>query len=125
MNIVYYLHLLGATVWVGGLIVLAGLVPAVRRVTEDRAVLRAMARRFGVISWSALGLQVVTGLMMALDRFPWSPALNWKVGLVMISALLAGWHTAMASEQSPRVRGAIQGTILILALAILALATMV
>lgn len=125
MNIVYFLHLLGATVWVGGLIVLGGLVPAVRRVTDDRAVLRAMARRFGVISWGALGLQVVTGLMMAPDRFPWSPALNWKVGLVMISALLAGWHTVMAREQSPGVRGAIQGTILLLALAILALATLV
>lgn len=125
MNIVYYLHVLGATVWVGGLIVLAGLVPAVRRATDDRAIVRAMARRFSVISWSALGLQVVTGLTMALDRFPWSPALNWKVALVLISTLLAGWHTVMSREQSPAVRGAIQGAILLLALTILALATLV
>lgn len=125
MNIVYYLHVLGATIWVGGLIVLAGLVPAVRRATDDRSVLRAMARRFGVISWTALGLQVVTGLMMAIDRFPWSTALNWKVGLVMISALLAAWHTTMARDQTPAIRGAIQGAILVLALVILGLATIV
>lgn len=125
MNVVYYLHVLGATVWVGGLIVLAGLVPAVRQATGDRSVLQAMARRFGVISWTALGLQVVTGLIMAIDRFPWSAALNWKVSLVMVSALLAAWHTTMARDQSPAVRGAIQGSILVLALVILALATAV
>lgn len=125
MKVVYYLHVLGATVWVGGLITLGALVPAVRRTTADREVLRSMARRFGVISWTALGLQVATGLWMAIDRFPWSATLNWKIGLVMISALLAAWHTTMAREQSAAVRGAIQGAILILALAILALATLV
>ena len=125
MDLIYYLHVLGATVWVGGLITLGGLVPAVRKATDNREVLRAMARRFGVISWTALGLQVLTGLWMAMDRFPWSAALNWKVGLVMISALLAAWHTVMARDQSPAVRGAIQGSILVLALVIVALATIV
>lgn len=125
MDVIYYLHVLGATVWVGGLITLGGLVPAVRKATEDREVLRVMARRFGVISWTALGLQILTGLWMAMDRFPWSTALNWKVGLVMISALLAAWHTVMAREQSPAVRGALQGSILVLALVIVALATAV
>ena len=125
MDLIYYLHVLGATVWVGGLITLGGLVPAVRKATDNREVLRAMARRFGVISWTALGLQVLTGLWMAMDRFPWSAALNWKVGLVMISALLAAWHTVMARDQSPAVRGAIQASILVLALVIVALATIV
>ena len=125
MNIVYYLHVLGATVWVGGLITLGALVPAVRRATDDREVLRSMARRFSLISWSALALQVATGLWMAIDRFPWSTTLNWKIGLVLISALLAAWHTTMAREQSPAVRGAIQGAILALALVIVALATLV
>ncbi len=123
MDVVYYLHVLGATVWVGGLIVLAGLVPALRRATDDREVLRVMARRFGVISWSALGLQVITGLVMAVDRLPWSASLSWKVGLVIMSVVLAVWHTRMARDQSPAVRGAIQGAILVLALVILALAT--
>lgn len=125
MDIIFYLHLIGATVWVGGLITLGALVPAVRRTTEDREVVRAMARRFGVISWTALGLQVATGLWMAMDRFPWSAALNWKVGLVLVSAMLAAWHTTMARDQSPALRGAIQGAILLLALVIVALATVI
>ena len=122
MRFVFYIHLLSATVWVGGLIVLGGLVPAVRKTTDDRSVIQAIARRFGVMSWTALGLLVLTGTLMVFDRV-WTGTLIAKIGLVMLSALLAVWHTMAAREQSPAVRGAIQGVILILALVILWLAT--
>ncbi|MEE8376042.1 MAG: hypothetical protein V3S26_06970 [Acidimicrobiia bacterium] len=122
MRFIFYIHLLSATVWVGGLVVLGGLVPAVRKTTDDRSVIRAMAKRFGVMSWTALGLLVLTGTLMVFDRV-WTGTLIAKIGLVMASALLAVWHTMAAREQSPAVRGAIQGVILILALVILWLAT--
>jgi len=121
MRIVFYLHLLGATVWIGGLIVVATLVPAVRRVTTDREVIRVLARRFGLVSWTALGTLVLTGAWMAADRV-WNTVLITKVSLVLVSAILAGWHTLTARSQSPALRGAVQGVILILALAILGLA---
>ncbi|MEE9533114.1 MAG: hypothetical protein V3W06_01745 [Acidimicrobiia bacterium] len=122
MRFIFYIHLLSATVWVGGLVVLGGLVPAVRKVTNDRSVIQALAKRFGVMSWTALGLLVLTGTLMVFDRV-WTGTLITKIGLVMLSALLAVWHTMAAREQSPAVRGAIQGVILILALVILWLAT--
>lgn len=118
---VLYIHILGATVWIGGLIVVAALVPAVRKVTTDREVIRAIARRFGVLSWIALGSQVLTGAWMAADRV-WDTVLITKISLVLVSAVLAGWHTMAARSQSPALRGAIQGVILILALVILGLA---
>jgi putative copper export protein len=121
MDVVFYLHLVGATVWIGGLIVVATLVPAVRKVTDDREVIRAIARRFGVVSWIALGSQVLTGAWMAADRV-WDNVLITKVSLVIVSAILAGWHTMAARNQSPALRGATQGVILILALVILGLA---
>ncbi len=121
MDVVFYLHLVGATVWVGGLIVVATLVPAVRNATEDREVIRAIARRFGVVSWIALGSQVLTGAWMAAERV-WDNVLITKVSLVLVSAILAGWHTMAARNQSPALRGATQGVILILALVILGLA---
>ncbi|KKL95023.1 hypothetical protein LCGC14_1858820 [marine sediment metagenome] len=73
-----------------------------------------LAKRFGVMSWTALGLLVLTGTLMVFDRV-WTGTLIAKIGLVMASALLAVWHTMAAREQSPAVRGAIQGVILILA----------
>ncbi len=121
MQIALYLHIIGAAVWVGGLIVVAALVPAVRAVTPDREVVRVIARRFGVISWIALGTQILTGIWMAIGRV-WDTALLTKVSLVLVSAALAAWHTVAARDQSPAVRGAIQGTILVLALVIVGLA---
>jgi putative copper export protein len=122
LRFVFYIHLLSATVWVGGLVVLGGLVPAVRKTTDDRSVIQAIAKRFGLMSWMALGLLVLTGTLMVFDR-AWTGNLIAKIGLVMLSAMLAVWHTMAAREQSPAVRGAIQGVILILALVILWLAT--
>lgn len=121
MQIALYIHIIGAAIWVGGLIVVAALVPAVRKVTDDRKVVRAIANRFGVVSWTALAIQVLTGGWMAVERV-WDTTLITKVSLVLVSAGLAGWHTMSARDQSPAVRGAIQGTILILALVIVGLA---
>lgn len=121
MDLLLFLHILGAAVWVGGLIVLGALVPAIRDATEDRDVIRAVARRFGVVSWVALAVQVTTGSLMLLDH-AWSTTLSVKIGLVMLSAILAAWHSLAAGDQSPAVRGAIQGVILMLALAIVWLA---
>ncbi|MGH8914736.1 MAG: hypothetical protein ACRDZM_09515 [Acidimicrobiia bacterium] len=121
MNIVFYLHLLGATVWVGGLITLFAIMSAVRRATADRHLLAVIARRFGAVSWIAIGVLVVTGLIQAAD-YGWTGLLLVKVSLVLASIILAIWHTLGARTQLPAVRGMIQALILVLALIILALA---
>ena len=56
-----FLHVLGATVWVGGQVALAGVVPVVRRFGGIEAA-RAVARRFELIAWPAFGLLIVTGI---------------------------------------------------------------
>ena len=121
MNVIFYLHLLGATVWVGGLITLAATMSAVQKVTDDRRVIGAIARRFAAVSWIALAVLVVTGLIQAAD-YGWSGLLMVKVSLVLASLILVIWHTLGARTQLPAIRGMIQGLILILGLVILALA---
>ncbi len=54
------LHVFGATIWVGGQVVLAALVPVLRRVGDDAP--RTAARRFGVVAWPAYALLVGTGI---------------------------------------------------------------
>ncbi|MEX1038770.1 MAG: hypothetical protein WDZ96_07950 [Acidimicrobiia bacterium] len=122
MTYLLYIHLVAATVWVGGLILMAGIVPAVRNATDDRTVIQAVAKRFGVISWTALAVLVVTGITMIMIGFNLSTTLTTKIGLVIVSAALAAWHTVSARHQTPRTRGLIQATILVLALVILGLA---
>lgn len=54
-----FLHLLGVAVWVGGQIVLGGLVPSLRSRSPEN--LGVVARAFARMAWPALGLVVVTG----------------------------------------------------------------
>jgi putative copper export protein len=119
--IVTYLHLLGAAVWVGGLVVLAATMSAVRSVSDDRRVIGAIARRYAVVSWVAMGLLVVTGVIQAID-YGWTGLLMLKASLVLASIILVIWHTLGARNQLPAIRGMIQALIMILALIILGIA---
>ena len=54
-----FLHVLGATVWVGGQITLAALVPTVRALGEGATA--TVARQFERVAWPAFALVVITG----------------------------------------------------------------
>jgi putative copper export protein len=55
-----FLHVLAATIWVGGQITLAALVPVLRQAGTE--IPRAAAHRFNQIAWPAFGVLVVTGV---------------------------------------------------------------
>ena len=118
---VRWLHLVSASIWVGGLITLGALVGAVRREGVDRSVLRAMARMFSRVSWSAMGVAFLTGAWMSIDLVG-EPALAVKVGTVAVTAALAAYHQIAAGDQSPRTRGILQALILLSSLGIVAAA---
>ena len=88
-----FLHVLAASVWVGGQIVLIGLVPTVRTLGPDAPA--RVARAFNRIAWPAYGIAVVTGLwnvfVLPLDelRHPW---LEIKVLVVLLSGVGAVVH---------------------------------
>jgi putative copper export protein len=93
-------HVLSATVWVGGTIALVFVgVPAIRRLEgEARATaLRALGRRWRPLGWSAMGVAVVSGLWLTDEHGGLSrPALDsefdrWLiVKSVLVAALCAG-----------------------------------
>src|SRR5436190_1269139 len=55
-----FLHVLAATVWVGGQITLAALVPVLRRLGAE--IPRTAARRFNLVAWPAFGVLIITGI---------------------------------------------------------------
>ena len=60
-------HLLSATIWVGGTIVLVFVgVPAIRKLEgEARATaMRALGRRWRPLGWSAMGIAILSGLWL-------------------------------------------------------------
>jgi putative copper export protein len=98
--VVVGLHVLGATVWTGGHLVLATTVlPAALR-ARDPAILLAFEQRYEKIGMPALLLQVASGLWLAWQRAPdpagWfapeSPAersVALKLSLLALTVLLA------------------------------------
>ncbi|HMF82760.1 MAG TPA: CopD family protein [Acidimicrobiia bacterium] len=107
-----FLHVLGATVWVGGQLTLAGLVPGLRRVSPDAP--RAVARRFNVIAWAAFALLIATGVWNIFAIRPdWSSSygttLVVKLVVVAASGLTAALHARARSTAPLAVFGGLAG----------------
>ena len=89
------IHVLAATVWVGGQIVLAGLVPTLRGLGPDAP--RAAAQRFNMIAWPAYVLLLFTGIwnLFTETDIPsgWHPWIEIKVVAFLLSGLGAFLHT--------------------------------
>ena len=115
-----FLHVLGATIWVGGQIALAAVVPVVRRIAGPEAV-RAAARRFQQVAWPAFALLVATGIwnLFAIKvgdtSTKYQATLFVKLILVGISGAAAASHIVIARRR-PALGGALAGVALLAAL---------
>ena len=123
-NAVHWLHLVAASVWTGGLIVLAALVVALRKAGASRELLQGAARQFGRVSWTAMAIAVATGVAQVhLKGFSWSAGpIHAKLGAVAVTIGLAAYHQATARRASPAARGIIQLLILVASLVVFWLA---
>lgn len=107
-----FLHVLAATVWVGGQLTLAGLVPGLRALGPDAP--RAVARRFNRIAWPAFGVLVATGIWNVLVIEPdWDSdygiTVMVKVLVVTLSGISAAVHANARSRPMLAVFGALSG----------------
>jgi putative copper export protein len=106
-----FLHVTAATVWVGGQIVLLGLVPTLRSLGPDAT--RAAARRFNVLAWTAFAVLVVTGVwnLLAVDvgdrTTAWQATLGVKLVVVAASGIGAAAHSLSRSRLALAVGGAL------------------
>ncbi len=103
------LHVLGATIWVGGQILLAALVGPLRRVAP--VAVAPAARVFAWVGWPAFGVLILTGLWMLFDGQAKSDAfkttLMIKLTLVALSGLGAAFHTFAKSPALKSIWGTV------------------
>ncbi len=104
------LHVLAATVWVGGQITMAGLVPAARSLGEGAP--RVLARAFGRIQWPAYAVLVVTGFwnvsaVRAGQPHAWQVVLGVKIVVVALAGVSAYLHTRASTTRGLAVWGAV------------------
>lgn len=113
-----FLHVLAATVWVGGQIVLAALLPTLR--AAGAAVPGAAARAFNRVAWPAFGVLVLTGVWNVVaegDRGPaYEHTLMLKYVLVLGSGVTAFVHMKARSRAMMAVFGALTGLFALAAL---------
>ncbi len=95
------LHVLAATIWVGGQLTLAGLVPGLRALGDD--VPRTVARRYNRIAWPAYGVLVATGIWNLLELpvgdfdTEWQVTLMVKITVVALAGVSAAVHAGVRS----------------------------
>lgn len=106
-----FLHVAAASVWVGGQITLAGMVPAMRRSHPEST--SALARAFSRVAWPAFGLAVLTGMwaLMAEDITSKSSAYQATILLKLAVAILSGVFSAVHSMGKSKAALAIGGAL--------------
>jgi len=114
-----FIHVLAATVWVGGQLTLAGLVPALRAVGADAP--RTVARSFSRLAWPAYAVLIATGLWNIAAVHPdWSGSygatLVAKIAVVIASGVSAWVHARSRSPRQLALWGAASGLTAIAAL---------
>ena len=118
------LHVLAVTVWIGGQILVAALVPVLREIGHDAP--KRVAQRFGQVAWPFFGLAVLTGIWSILtlpsgQSFEYNVTLGVKLLLVVGSGVAAFVHQQTSSVA---VRGATGGIGLFAALGALVMGVM-
>jgi putative copper export protein len=106
-----FLHVLAATIWVGGQLTLAALVPVLRRQGPDAP--RVTARRFSLVAWPAYAVLLATGAWNIAAVGPMSShyrtTLIAKLIVVAASGITAVAHTRSRSPAGLAVFGALTG----------------
>jgi putative copper export protein len=108
-----FIHVLAATVWVGGQLTLAGLVPGLRALSPDAP--RAVARRFNRIAWPAFAVLVVTGIWNVSEVHVGDRTTSYQVTLfvklviVAVSGLAAFAHSVSVTKPQLAIWGTVTG----------------
>lgn len=109
-NLVLWLHILAAAVWIGGQLLLAMLVPVLR---GEPLLVSAAARRFNLVGWIAFAVLIVTGIAnihnagIATSNLLGTQkgrTLMLKLVFVAISGLAAAIHAYVVAPRATRQR---------------------
>ena len=109
-----FLHVLAASIWVGGQLTLAALVPVLRRFGADAP--GVVARRFNQVAWTAFVILIVTGIWNIVavrsqidHSASYRTTLSVKLAVVAVSGVAAALHIRSRTARSRAVFGALTG----------------
>lgn len=115
-----FLHVLAATIWVGGQLTLAALVPALRGLGAGD-IPKIAARRFNQVAWPAFAVLIATGVWNVIaesdkDTGSYRTTLIVKLAVVAVSGATAFLHTRARTKAGLAIYGALTAVSALLAL---------
>ena len=116
------LHVLAATIWVGGQFTVAGLLPTIRSLGDDAP--KQVARAFARLLWPAYAVLVITGFwnISAIDAqhasSAWTAVLIAKIVTVVVAGVAVFLHQRATSKAGLAVWGSVGGVASVAALAL-------
>ncbi len=106
-----FLHILAASVWVGGQVVMAGIVPSARQAGTEAT--KAIANGFARVAWPAYFIAIATGMwnLMSLNPGDQSTAWNMTFGVKFLLVIVMGVTAVVHARTSRRPIMAATGAI--------------
>lgn len=107
------LHVLAAAVWVGGQIVMTGLVGPARGFGGDAT--KVLARAFARMAWPAFivllatGIWNITAVHASTATSAWKAVLMAKIAVVVVAGIGVGLHQRATSKAQLAVWGSVGG----------------
>jgi putative copper export protein len=107
------LHVLAAAVWVGGQIVMTGLVGPARGLGGDAT--KTLARAFARMAWPAFLVLILTGIWnitavhASSATSAWKAVLMAKIVIVLIAGVAVGLHQRATSKAQLALWGSVGG----------------
>lgn len=108
-----FLHILGASVWVGGQVIVAALVPALRRISPEAT--QAAAQQFARVAWPFFAVAVLSGLWNLFEvdfedaANSYHITLTIKIVLVIATGVAAWLHTKATDRRRVAMMGSLSG----------------
>lgn len=106
-----FIHVLAASIWVGGQITLAGIVPALRRRHPEST--KTVARAFGRVAWASYVLALATGVWNLIEvdiadaDWTYTISVIVHVSLAFAAGVSAVAHTVGRSKLALALGGAL------------------
>jgi putative copper export protein len=116
------LHVLAATIWVGGQFTVLGLLPTVRTLGDDAP--KRVGQALGRLLWPAYAVLVVTGfwnigaLATTHASSAWKAVLMVKIAVVVVAGVGVFLHQRATSRRATAVWGAVGALASVAALAL-------
>ena len=119
-NTIFFLHILGLSIWLGSMVTWAMFAPKLGNIDPTKNTTNTLRIVFTKLSWISYSLALVSGIFIIIST---EDSSNWtlEVGLLVVAGLIIFLHSYVPNL-SAAIKGMINGSMLLVGLIVLYLA---